>query len=139
MADYGLDITAQSLPDYDEWGPDQHWGCTDWMVWYDKLKEEYGKNEARVVWKSAWEKQGYWDAPYNECPLQDSFRTFSKKNKLDSTGLFSDFLVGISDTASGAFKSVGWLGRNLPWILPVGLVITGSFYVIKTIKTLRND
>ena len=139
MADYGLDITAQSLPDYDEWGPDQHWGCTDWMVWYDKLKEEYGKKEARVVWKSAWEKQGYWDAPYNECPLQDSFRTFSKKNKLDSTGLFSDFLVGISDTASGAFKSVGWLGRNLPWILPVGLVITGSFYVIKTIKTLRDD
>jgi hypothetical protein len=64
MADYGLDITAQSLPDYDEWGPDQHWGCTDWMVWYDKLKEEYGKNEARVVWKSAWEKQGYWDVLY---------------------------------------------------------------------------
>jgi hypothetical protein len=48
-------------------------------------------------------------------------------------------LVGISDTASGAFKSVGWLGRNLPWILPVGLVITGSFYVVKTIKTLRDD
>lgn len=139
MADYGLDITAQSIPDYDEWGPDQYWGCTDWMVWYDKLKEEKGKKEARVVWRSAWEKQGYWDFPYNQCPLQDDFRSFSKKNKLNSTGLFSDFLVGLSDTASGTFKSVGWIGRNLPWILPLGLVITGSFYVVKTIKTLRDD
>jgi len=139
MPEYGLDITAQSLPDYDDWGPDQYWGCTDWMVWYDRLKEEHGKNEARIIWKSAWEKQGYWDYAYNQCPLQDDFRDFSRKNKLDSTGIFSDFFVGLGDTASGAFKSLGWIGRNLPWIVPIALVVTGGFYVARTYKTLRND
>ena len=139
MPDYGLDITAQSLPDYDEWGPDQYWGCTDWMIWYDKLKDEHGKTEARLIWKSAWEQQGYFDYPYNQCPLQDDFRDFSRKNKLDSTGLFSDFFVGIGDTLSGGFRSLGWLGRNLPWIVPIGLVVTGAFYVARTYKTLRDD
>ena len=139
MPEYGLDITAQSLPDYDDFGFDQYWGCTDWMVWYDRLKEEHGKKEARIIWKSAWEKQDYFDYAYNQCPLQDDFRDFSRKNRLDSTGLFSDFFVGLGDTASGAFKSLGWIGRNLPWIVPLTLVVTGGFYVARTIKTLRNE
>ena len=57
MADYGMDITANSYPDYDSWGWDNYWGCTDWMIWYGKLKEAYGTTEAKQRWKSAWEMQ----------------------------------------------------------------------------------
>ena len=139
MPEYGLNITAQSLPDYDDWGMDQYWTCSDWMIWYDKLKDFHGKTDARIKWKSAWEKQGYWDHAINQCPLEQTFRDFSRKNKLDSAGLLSDALVGLGDTLSGGFKTLGWFGKNLPWILPVGLVIVGGFYIARTVKILRDD
>ena len=129
MPEYGVNITAQSFPDYDEWSPlDNYWGCTDWMIWYNRLEEFYGSEEARMRWKSAWEQQrvgaGTWDCLYNE-----QFREFVDDNDLGLENVVADVVTGAGDTISGLASGFGWVGRNIGWILPVALVVGGGAYI----------
>lgn len=47
-------ITADSRPDYDGWGRDTYWGCTDWIRWWAALARKYSPREADEVFISAW-------------------------------------------------------------------------------------
>ena len=73
MAKEGEIITAHSVPDYDNFGIDSYWTCTDWMIWYDKLKDEFGKTDARLKWRSAWEKQDIAESNFMWCGFDDVF------------------------------------------------------------------
>ena len=128
MADYGANITYASFPDYDDWGWDNYWSCTDWMIWYKRLEEQYGSVEARLRWKSAWEQQsagsGTWDCLYN-----DQFRDFVETNQLGIESYVADVVTSTQDIVTGAFGSAAWLSKNLKWIIPVGLVVVGVGYL----------
>ena len=87
MPEYGMDISAESYPDYDGFGWDNYWSCTDWMIWYGKLKQAYGVSEAKLRWKSAWEKQDNTSNPYLWCMYSDDFYAFIKEN--DAFGLLA--------------------------------------------------
>lgn len=128
MADYGADITYASYPDYDDWGWDNYWGCTDWQIWYTKLEEFYGSVEARQRWKSAWEKQ---DATSNtwKCLYNDSFRNFVEENQLGVESYTADVVTGAQGVVTNIFGSAAWLSKNLKWILPLGLVVVGVGYL----------
>lgn len=47
-------ITADSTPDYDEWGPDTYWRCQDWVDWYSALEARDGSQKADRTWARAW-------------------------------------------------------------------------------------
>ena len=32
------------------------------MIWFDRLEEKYGSAEAKLLWKSAWDKQDSWES-----------------------------------------------------------------------------
>ena len=137
MADYGMDITANSFPDYDDWGVDNYWKCTDWMIWYGKLKEAYGAAEARLRWKSAWEKQDATASPYLWCLYSDDFYDFVRKNELGIDNTLADVTSGAGNAVSGVFKGLGWFGQNIVWILPTVAIVVGAVYGYKFYKELK--
>ena len=113
MADYGANITYASYPDYDDWGPfDNYWGCTDWMIWYDRLEEYYGTDSARERWVSAWDQQsagsGTWDCLYN-----DQFREFVQTNNLGLESAIADVVTTVQDTATNTLSSFNWLSKRI--------------------------
>ena len=66
-------IVAQSTPNYDDFGIDDYWTCTDWTIWYTELQNEYGKTEARLIWRSAWENQDIAEHNYMWCGFDPNF------------------------------------------------------------------
>ena len=137
MADYGMDITAQSLPDYDGLGWDNYWTCTDWMIWYGKLKEGFGTEEAKFRWKSAWEKQDSTASPYMWCLYSDEFYEFIRDNELGLSNVIADVTSGGGAAITGLFGGLGWFGKNIKWIVPAGLIGVGLVYGFKFYKALK--
>jgi hypothetical protein len=133
MADYGINITWQSYPDYDEWFWDDYWQCTDWMIWYDRLVEHYELSEARLKWKSAWEQQSAgsatWDCLYNE-----TFRQFVEDNELGLESYLADIVTTSQGIVKNTLGTVAWLGKNSTWIIPLGLVLVGGGYIYMQYK-----
>lgn len=68
-------ITAESKPDYDDWGPDDYWSLEDWITWHKALVKKYGKSDkfgsqkADTEWLTAWNKQGFGSGPKNALEL----------------------------------------------------------------------
>ena len=137
MADYGMDITANSYPDYDSWGYDNYWSCTDWMIWYGKLKQAYGADEARLRWKSAWEKQDATASPYLWCLYSDDFYDFVRENELGLENTIADVTAGTGSALTGLLGGLGWFGRNLKWIAPTALILVGSVYAMRFYKEFK--
>lgn len=136
MPEYGQQITWESQPDYDKWGADKYWSCTDWIIWFDRLKEHYGKEEARLLWKSAWDKQDSWEANINWCKYEPMFNEFLKKNELGSSNLLADAALGVGTLGTTALKGLGWFGRNASWVVPTALIVGGLVYALKIRKLI---
>lgn len=49
-----MNISAQDRPRYDGWGPDNPWGCEDWIAWHRALAKHHGVELADQIWASAW-------------------------------------------------------------------------------------
>jgi hypothetical protein len=65
------EITADSVPDYDEWGPDSYWACTDWVKWHKVLKAKYGADDAKSRFGTAWGKRSAFGHELS-CSLSDT-------------------------------------------------------------------
>ena len=85
---YGNDITYQSLPDYDTLVPfDTAWDCEDWRIYFERLEEEFGTDQARRIWNDAWSNNGA-NADVLSCKYGDAWRNWA-----DSNGLIYDHLI----------------------------------------------
>ncbi len=125
-------ITAESTPNYDEWGWDDYWGCAEWTIWHMRLKEKYGLSKAKEIWLTAWEKQGPWDHALNWCRYNTDFVEYFLKNGIDIRSFLSAIFTNVADTAINVTGSVANISRNLNWILPVagGLAVLGLGVVV---------
>ena len=132
-----MDISAESYPDYDGFGWDNYWSCTDWMIWYGKLKQAYGVSEAKLRWKSAWEKQDNTSNPYLWCMYSDDFYEFIREEELGLSNTLADVSSGVGTGVTGIFKGFGWIGRNIVWLAPAVLIIAGAGYGWKFYKELK--
>ena len=98
------------------------------MIWYGRLEEQYGSVEARERWMSAWEQQdatsATWDCLYNE-----TFRQFVSTNNLGVESYLADVVTSGQEIGKNVLGSLGWLSKNLKWIIPVGLVVVGAGYL----------
>jgi len=137
LQDNGGLITADSIPDLDEWfwqggWNDTRWNCSDWISWHKANKRKYGKNTADQKFSKWWNKQTM-GASALDCRTTDSaFRSYIERNGLygvvwEGAGVFENVLSPIGaggDIVTGVSKGLGKFGRAFPWVIG-GLVIGG--------------
>lgn len=149
-------ITADSLPDYDDWGIDSYWSKEDWKKWYDLMVAKYGVDKARSTWISAYDRPGHLDIlPARGNYIMDSnFADWMKQNDLYEgvatgfKGVSNDLVLGAEkisrgairtaeNAAGGAFNTLNVASKILPVILVVvvGIVlIVGYKYLTQKLN-----
>lgn len=117
-------ITAKSQPVYPDtscWN--DYWKAGEWMLWFEELKAEYGKKQARSLWYAAWTQ-----FPNNACFAQtriesdDVFHEFLTREKLGE----DDFTDTIEDTTANLSSFI----NILPWALLLLIFFVVMFIVI---------
>ena len=109
-------ITWDSPPDYDEWGIDEYWTCSQWIEWYYHLKSYYGKAEAVKKFREAFAK-GTAGAHHFRCnspypfPTQEyqNFNRFMNEEGILRKGTLPEFFEDITSgvtTSAKVFKIV---------------------------------
>lgn len=149
-------ITADTTPDLDRWGPDCYWEGKDWVKWYNAVKQKYGKAEADNRFSNEWGKRGafgheLWiannDKAFREMVVAEGLnQTVPDLKLIGITGGAVDKVVQtggnvinsagnvISDVATGIEKGTGSLGDIitwLPWIALGAAALIGFLWIRK--------
>jgi len=82
-------ITAESIPDLDEWGIDDYWSCADWITWHKALTQKYGLTNANLLFAEFWNKQGFGAHALGCRTVDSSFRQY-----IESVGLYETVWQG---------------------------------------------
>lgn len=116
-------ITADSTPDYDSWGPDDYWSCEDWITWHKALKAKYGKAEADSKWLAAWNAQDSFEHNYNWCKYAAAFNTYVSTEKLAASHLLADIFSGVTKIGENAVDTATSTSKILKYLIPTVIVI----------------
>lgn len=122
-------ITADSKPDYDEFGVDDYWSCDDWINWHKALKKKFGKQVADKTWTEAWNKQDSFESDFNWCKYQGTFNSYVRAENLNATWWLPNILnsiTGIAEDASDAAKNTS---NVLKVVIPV-LVVSAAIGIL---------
>jgi len=134
-------ITWNSVPDYDTWGSDSAWNCSQWTEWHKTLKAHFGSQRAKFIWESAY-AEGTLGASHTDCrTFNTAFRDYAKKEGLDTyasasflspvlnaIGGAKDFATGVTNLFSGKSGKVILYGA----VGVVGLVVLYKTYKYAT-------
>jgi hypothetical protein len=132
--------TWNIVPDYDEWGVDSSWNCSDWIQWHKELKNKFGAERAKYIWEYAY-TQGTFAAGHWDCRTFNSeFRNYVSKNNLNpynSTPLSVIIRpIGVgTDILDGVLGGLESVGRNTKIILMVALFGATAYFGYKIYKT----
>lgn len=129
----GSNITAQSEPDYDEWGWDEYWTCADWMAAHQKRVLAYGVNAANEWFIDRWSAQDGFMAPYNWCKYDADFANYFNSQGINVGWLLSNVFVTVSnvtqdglsiieDTTDSLSKFIETLKPASPFLLAGAIV-----------------
>lgn len=132
MATYN--ITADSVPDLDDWGWDDFWGCQEWVLWHKALKQKYGKptaDDKTVTW---YLKQTTGASALDCRSFNSGFRDYFGKEKiLDAMygsvawikpiGAASDLIGSASDVVSNAGDAAANVAKTLKVVIPIAIVL----------------
>lgn len=133
-------ITADSIPDYDEWGYDSYWSCDDWINWHKALKAKFGKTSADKTWTEAWNKQDGFESNYNWCKYQGVFNTYVKAENLNATWWLPNILnnvTGVAEDASDAAKNVSNVIKVIIPVVVIGAAIAVFIYAAKKLNIIK--
>ena len=127
-------IIADSKPNYDNWGWDDYWSCEDWIEWYAKLKEKYGKKEADVKFETAFNDRSFGGHEWTCLNFDEGFKAFMRKE-----GGTTDPITKLFQSATTASVSVVDAAvtttKMLKFVLPVALIgISGILLYAMFIK-----
>lgn len=121
MATYN--ITADSVPDYDNWGPDDYWSCTDWINWHKALKAKFGKVKADETWLHAWNEQDSFEHAFNWCKYAGDFNSYAKSENLNVSHLLADLINGVTSVGENAITTATTTSKILKYLIPVAVVL----------------
>jgi hypothetical protein len=134
-------LTADSVPDMDNWGPDDYWSCEAYVQWYQLNKQKYGAQVARNKFLAAYEQWGFgsynhdchWDTNYRNFFASEGIDVDSPLSSLlmpvyDSAGNLVDVVQNVTEGASNVSEGVKRVGSVLGWLLPVA-AIGGGIYL----------
>ena len=149
-------ITAESSPDYDDWGWDDYWSARDWMTWHRRMKEEYGKEKANIRFLTAWEKQSSLSSPLDTRTFDADFKRYAKDNGfyegLFDPGILKLILKGISlgldvteatieavDETAGTLPAIGKIIKYGVPIILIALILGTGWWAYKNFIAVKND
>lgn len=115
-------ITYESVPDYDDWGPDTYWNCMQWENWFYALKTHFGTNIAKEVWSQAWDQQSMGSSALDCRSFDSDFRAFLKKQDLESAAGTNILGTGYDIIKAGQ-QTVTATANVLKWAIPVIVVV----------------
>jgi len=139
----GSIITADSIPDLDDWGYDSWWDCHEWINWHRANRKKYGLETANAKFAKSWNEQGSLSGALNCRTFDSDFRDYIARVGLYDTvwkgaGGFKYILqpagaiIQTTGTvAGGVFKGVGTTGQLMKWLLPtlaIGSVVLLGVY-----------
>lgn len=138
-------ITANSVPDLDEWGLDDYWSCSDWINWHKAVAQAYGVQAANEKFLSEWNKQSFGAHALDCRSFNSAFREYTKSVGLHDAlydgaliakplGLTADTLTTVTNTASdvvqgagsavsGLAGGIGDFGKSLKYLIPIVLIV----------------
>lgn len=136
-------ITAQSTPDYDEWGFDSYWSCSDWITWHQELVKVHGPILANRIAQEAWDKQDFFEHNRSWCKYDQDFVKYFKSVGLGGdqsfTSMAYETAYNIGNAGVNASETVQNIAELLKKMLPIILivvVILGILYVNKKAQIL---
>ena len=132
-------ITADSIPDLDEWGWDDYWALTDWIKWHQQMVLKYGKVTANKKFLDYWGKQTLGASSLESFAYNSNFTNYIEKEKL-ADGVWAHpyappgilrtqikvvtAATDIVGSAASAASSVGAAVANAGKIMKVALPLT---------------
>lgn len=146
-------ITAESSPDYDNWGWDDYWSIRDWMTWHMRMKKEYGKEKANITFLTAWEKQQFLSSPLDARTFDADFKRYAKDNGfyegLFDPGILKLILKGISlgldvteTTIEAASDTAETLRKFIKYGVPIiliALILGTGLWAYKNFIAVKNN
>ncbi len=145
-----ITVTAESIPDLDDWGWDDYWTCSDWQQWHVLRSAAYGKAQADVDFLYYWNQQSMGAHALDCRSFSTSFRSyFQSQNLLEALydgalgviastiGAGTDVITGISSAVSSVGDGVKNSSKIISVIIPILLVliaIAAIYYAYKHIK-----
>ncbi len=135
-------ITSDSKPDYDDWGPDTYWSCSDWITWFYALKKEYGSTVAIQKWEEAWGNQSIDEHDYSWCKYDSDFNAFLKKEGIKGAShLLANTIIAATDVIDNVGTAAQKASKTVSTIIPIVIIIAvllAAFFVYKNfiVKTI---
>lgn len=136
-------ITADSVPDFDNWGWDDYWDCADWKRWHEVKKAAHGLEAANAAFIQYWGAQDAFMAPYNWCKYRSDFAQYFADQGIDVGWLFSHLVVTTSEVGDDVLDTTQSLGTGLKWIgtvvkyaAPVAAIVGGVWVVDKYVTPI---
>ncbi len=128
-------ITADSKPDFDEWGPDNYWSCEEWIYWHGTLKKKYGAVEANSKWLTAWDSQSADEHNYNWCKYSTEFNNFLKREGIKgASNLLANSIVSATDIIENTGNAARKATKTVDFLIPVIVILVialAATYVYK--------
>lgn len=107
--------------------PDPGSPCDTWRVYFEKLRSQVGKDNAKIIWLMTWEKNGS-----AKCTTNADFNNFLKKNDIDVS---SAATRAIADVSAIGGNILG-LGKTMSKMLSIGVPLVFASMLIVVIMLL---
>lgn len=130
-------ITADSIPDYDDWGIDEYWSCDDWITWHKLMKQKYSKTYADQHFMEAWNKQDTFESNYNWCKYNGTFNSYARQENLNVTWWLPNILNNVSGVAEDASDAVKSTSNILKIAVPALIIIAAIGGLVFAAKKLN--
>jgi len=122
-------ITADSVPDFDDWGPDTYWECADWVTWHKAMVAKYGKAQADYTFGQAWQQRSAFGHELT-CSLFDASFISYFKSQGYTWDPVSGVIVSISKTVTNVASGAETLSHLISFIIPLLFIIAAVGLVI---------
>jgi len=104
--------------------------CDFWTSYYAKLKNELGKENAKMIWLITWKSNGS-----VSCTTSPNFNKWLNQNNLDVSNMATRTIADLSEIGGNLFG----LGKNLTKILSIGIPVILAVVLVGIIVLLRNS
>lgn len=101
--------------------PESSSACSEWMTYFKKLEDKFGKENAKMIWLRTWQANGS-----ASCTTNTDFNKFLKKNGIDVSNIGTRLVAGAGELG----ESLLGAGIGLTKVFQYGIPIIGVVVVI---------
>ena len=144
-------VTADSTPDYDVWGPDScHWSAQDWINFHKAKVTKYGKATADSQWATAYDKSSYGASEISFSTGNPEFKAYVLSQGLQNKSTIlskvykaetavnnlgepvrniGEAINNATETVAQTTKSASTIASWLPWVVLAAVAVVGYLMI----------